>query len=424
MSEKELNTLKTLEKILDKSLSLNKGAMTLGITPRHLRRLKKAYTSEGAAALISKKRGKTNHRQETKLKDAALSLIEKYYADYGPTLVSEKLAEHHQLYISRETARKWMHEAGIRQVKPLKAMKVYQPRYRRERFGELIQMDGSIHDWFEGRADRCTLLVLIDDATGQLVGLKFAKAETTFDYFDAVKEYLKTYGKPKAFYVDKHGVFSVNHKEAQSGDGFTQFGRMLDSLGVELIYANSPQAKGRVERVNRTLQDRLIKELRYHCISTMREANEFLKTYIHQFNKRFAKRPNSLENAHIALSESESSSLNRLLSIQLSRTISKQLTISYKKSIILIKNEKHPRRLIGKKVIVSESANGSLILYDGDRSLEYEILKKYNYQERSLGIREMHAFLTQRQTNQANQQLGMNQISKFSLHGNITSGHF
>lgn len=333
-------------------------------------------------------------------------------------------AEHHQLYISRETARKWMHEAGIRQVKPLKAMKVYQPRYRRERFGELIQMDGSIHDWFEGRADRCTLLVLIDDATGQLVGLKFAKAETTFDYFDAVKEYLKTYGKPKAFYVDKHGVFSVNHKEAQSGDGFTQFGRMLDSLGVELIYANSPQAKGRVERVNRTLQDRLIKELRYHCISTMREANEFLKTYIHQFNKRFAKRPNSLENAHIALSESESSSLNRLLSIQLSRTISKQLTISYKKSIILIKNEKHPRRLIGKKVIVSESANGSLILYDGDRSLEYEILKKYNYQERSLGIREMHAFLTQRQTNQANQQLGMNQISKFSLHGNITSGHF
>lgn len=421
MSNKELNTLKIIEKIIDQRLSLSKGAKSLGITPRHLRRLKRAYLTEGVSALLSKQRGKTNHRHDTKLKDAVLSLIRQYYADYGPTLISEKLAEHHQLYVSRESVRQWMHEAGIRSVVPVTTIKMYQPRHRRERLGELIQMDGSIHDWFEGRAEKCTLLVLIDDATSELVGLRFAKAETTFDYFDVVRDYLEAHGKPKAFYVDKHGVFSVNHKEAQSGDGFTQFGRALETLGVELIHANSPQAKGRVERVNRTLQDRLIKELRYHCISTMEQANEFLKSYIHQFNKRFAKRPKSPENAHVALSDSETGSLNRLFSIQLPRTISKHLTVSYKKTILLIKNQKHPRRLVGKKIMVSERSNGPLILYDGDKPLEYEVLKNYDFQERVMGIREMHTFLNQRLTNQP---IIMNKSSGFILNANITSGHF
>ena len=399
MSEKELKTLKIIEKVIDKRLSLKKGARELDITPRHLRRLKRAYLAQGAIALISKKRGKTNHRHSTKLKEEALSFIRAYYSDYGPTLISEQLGEHHHIIISKETLRQWMHAEGIRAAQPIKAPKLYQPRHRRACIGELVQMDGSPHDWFEGRADKCTLLVLIDDATSQLLGLRFVRAETTFDYFDAVKAYLKTYGKPTSFYVDRHNVFNVNHKEAKSGNGYTQFGRALDKLGIELINANSPQAKGRVERANRTLQDRLVKELRYHNISSMEAANEFVISYIQKFNKRFAKKPKSSEDAHIVLSEKEIDGINRLFTIQTPRTVSKQLSISHHKNIFNIINQKRPRRLIGKKITVSEASNGELRLYYNDTILEYEVIKKYDFQERTMGIREIHAFLNQKKTN-------------------------
>ena len=401
MSHNELNTLKTIEKIIHKRITIKQGSRELDITPRHLMRLKRAYLSQGAIALISKNRGKKNHRHSTEVKEKALSLIREYYSDYGPTLASEKLGENHDIFISKETLRQWMDSEGIRAAFPIKMTKLYQPRHRRACVGELVQMDGSPHDWFEGRAGKCTLLVLIDDATSQLLGLRFVRAETTFDYFDAVKAYLKTYGKPTSFYVDKHNVFNVNHKEAKSGDGYTQFGRALDKLGIELINANSPQAKGRVERANRTLQDRLVKELRYHNISSMEAANEFVISYIPKFNKRFAKKPKSSENAHIVLSEKEIDGIDRLFTIQIPRTISKQLTISYHKNIFNIIHQKCPRKLVGKKIMVSEASNGDFTLYDDEHILEYTIIKKYDFQERTMGVREIHAFLNQKKTNMA-----------------------
>jgi hypothetical protein len=421
MSAKELNRLKIIEKIVDKRLSLTKGAKLLDITPRHLRRLKKAYLAKGVSTLSSKKRGKTNHRHSIKLKDAVLSLIREFYSDYGPTLASEMLLKHHQINLSKETIRKWMDEAGIRKARSLMTTKVYQPRHRRSCLGELIQMDGSIHHWFEERGERCTLLVMIDDATGQLMQLRFAKAETTFDYFDIVKRHLKANGKPGAYYVDKHNVFRVNHAEALSGDGFTQFGRALETLGIKLIYANSPQAKGRVERVNRVLQDRLVKALRYHNISSIQEGNKFLKTFIIDFNKHFAKTPTSNQNAHVNLTPDELVSIEDLFTIHTTRKISKSLTISYNKSLFMIKEEKHPRRLIGQTVQINQYADGTIKLYHQNRLLEYKVMKKYDFQERVLGVREMHAFLSQHLTNDSMQR---NKISSFVLHGNIDSGHF
>jgi hypothetical protein len=399
MSENEVYTLKILEKIIDKRLSLTLGARYLGLTPRHMRRLKKAYLTGGASALISKKRGKTNHRHRAKVKDHVLSLIREHFNDYGPTLASEKLAEYHQIFISKETVRQWMHEANIRQVKAAKELTLHQPRHRRSTVGELVQMDGSIHDWFEGRGPKCTLLVLIDDATSCFLQLRFVKAETTFDYFDTVKSYLIEHGKPGAFYVDKHNVFKVNHPEAKSGDGFTQFGRALKGLDITIINANSPQAKGRVERANRTLQDRLIKALRYYNISNMEEGNEFLLTYLPAHNKRFGKVPKIAGNSHVPLTDQENLSLDRTFTIQSSRRISKQLTISFKKSLFLIKPQRHPRRMIGQSVTVSESSNGEIKLYYGNITLEYQIIKKYDFQEQVMGIREIHEFLNQKVTN-------------------------
>ncbi len=421
MSEKEVYTLKILEKIIDKRLSLTLGASYLDLTPRHLRRLKKAYLDGGAPALISKKRGKSNHRHSDKLKDRVLSLIREHYEDYGPTLASEKLTEHYQIHISKETIRQWMHEANIRQVKAAKELTLHQPRHKRSTMGELVQMDGSVHDWFEGRGPKCTLLVLIDDATSCFLQLRFVKAETTFDYFDTVKNYLVEHGKPSAFYVDKHNVFKVNHPEAKLGDGFTQFGRALESLDITIINANSPQAKGRVERANRTLQDRLIKDLRYHNISTMEQGNEFLRTYLVAHNKRFGKVPKLEGNAHVPLTDKEKLSLDRTFTIQSIRKISKQLTISFKKSLFMIKNQRHPRSMIGKSITVSESSNGEIKLYYGNNTLEYETIRKYDFQERVMGIRQMHEFLNQRMTNQP---ISRNNAPLRRVNDNITSGHF
>lgn len=421
MSAKELKILTILENIIEKRLSLVQGAKQLDLTPRHLRRLKKRFLAEGVSALVSKKRGNSNSRHDPKLKDDVVSLLHEHYYDYGPTFASEKLAEHHQIYLSKECTRQWMHEAGIRQIRSEKAQKVYQPRNRRPAKGELIQMDGSIHHWFEGSADKCTLLVLIDDATSELLQLRFVKAETTFDYFDTVKEYFLSHGKPGAFYVDKHNVFNVNHAEAKSGDGYTQFSRALNTLGVPLIKANSPQAKGRVERVNQTLQDRLIKELRYRKISTKEEANEFIKTYyLASHNKRFAKIPASPDNVHVALTEEEIKGIDKLFTIQNTRKISKSLTISLRKSLYVIKNQRYPRKLVGKTVTINEYSNGKIELYLDNIALEYEIMKNYDFQQRVLGVREMHAFLDQRLTNSL---IPRNKLLVYAINDHVHSGH-
>jgi hypothetical protein len=207
---------------------------------------------------------------------------------------------------------------------------VHQPRARRDCLGELVQIDGSEHWWFEDRGPQCTLLVYIDDATSRLMHLKFVEPESTFDYFQATREYLEAHGKPVAFYSDKHGVFRVNSAGAVQSDGMTQFGRSLHALNIDILCANTPQAKGRVERANKTLQDRLVKELRLQEISTIAAGNELLPGFLADYTTRFGKEPHNPKNLHRPLSAGDD--LTDIFAWREERTVSNSLTLQYDRS--------------------------------------------------------------------------------------------
>src|SRR3954462_10566516 len=240
----------------------------------------KAYLERGPSALVSTRRGKPSNRSyPAALRTETLGVITANYADFGPTLACEKLAERHGIHLGVETVRQWMRADGLWRDRRQRLKPVHQPRYRRDCVGELVQIDGSEHWWFEDRGPPCTLLVFVDDATSRLMPLRFVPPESTFDYCEATRAYLQRHGKPVAFYSDKHSVFRVNRKDAASGDGMTQFGRALDQLNIDIICANAPQAKGRVERANGTLQDRLVKEMRLAGISTIEAGNAFLPAF-------------------------------------------------------------------------------------------------------------------------------------------------
>ena len=203
--------------------------------------------------MVSRKRGRpSNHAYPADLRDAAIGIIRERYPDFGPTLAAEKLAAHHGCSLSRETLRGWMIADGLWRDRRHRLPSPHQPRRRRDCLGELVQIDGCEHWWFEDRVPQCTLLVFVDDATSRLMHLQFVESESTFAYFNAARGYLKAWGKPIAFYSDKHGVFRVNHPGALGGDGMTQFGRALHALNIDIICANSSTAKGRVERAHKT----------------------------------------------------------------------------------------------------------------------------------------------------------------------------
>jgi len=252
--------------------------------------------------------------------------------------------------------------------------RVHQPRNRRECFGELIQIDGSPHDWFEGRAPKCTLLVYIDDATGKLMECQFVKSESTFTYFDSTRRYLEKHGKPVAFYSDKHCVFRVNKTAELGGDGVTQLGRALTELNIDIICANTPQAKGRVERVNRTLQDRLIKEMRLMNISGAEQGNQFLPEFMDKFNKKFGVESVDSKNMHRELLPHEE--LNEIFSWQENRTLSKNLTLQYDKALYLIEDSIDNRSLARNKVTVYEYFDGTIKIKCNNRELPYRIFDK------------------------------------------------
>jgi len=280
MSKKELSRLEVMKRLEEKRLKQKEAAEMLGVSVRHIKRLLRAYRQDGAAGLVSKRRGKAgNHRLAEEVIDQARDLLYARYADFGPTLAHEKLTEKHGLKISRESVRKLMIAEGLWKPKQLKVPPVHQMRERRACYGEWVQIDGSPHAWFEERGRSCTLLVFIDDATGQLGELLFVPRETFFGYAQAVRHYLVQYGKPVAFYSDKHGIFRVNQPRPLGlSTGLTQFGRAMQDLEIQILRANNPQAKGRGERVNQTLQDRLVKELRLEGISDMDTANLYLPT--------------------------------------------------------------------------------------------------------------------------------------------------
>ncbi|KUF08686.1 ISNCY family transposase, partial [Pseudoponticoccus marisrubri] len=301
MSARELNRVEVLSQVTQGRMSAANAANLLGLSRRQVHRLMKRFQADGPAAIRHKARGRpSNNRIDPAVRDCAVTLVKESYADFGPTLAAETLAEDHGLEVSRETLRKWMQDSGI--WLPRKQRRTFlQPRLRRECLGELIQIDGSDHHGFEDRGPACTLLVFIDDATSTLMHLEFVESESIFRYFGALEAYLTRHGRPVAFHSDKHTVFRVASQGAKSGHGMTRFGRALNELNIEILCANSSQAKGRVERANRTLQDRLVKELRLAGISDMAAANAFLPGFIARYNATFAKVPRRPDDLHRAL---------------------------------------------------------------------------------------------------------------------------
>jgi transposase len=382
MSAKELNRLEVMQRLSEKRMSQKEAGKILGLSVRQIKRLLKRYRKNGAAGLVSKHRGrKGNNRLSDEVKRKALNVLKTKYKGFGPTLAHEKLVEKEKLELSDESVRKLMIEEGLWKVRRAKKAEIHQLRERRACFGELIQIDGSPHDWFEGRAEACVLLVFIDDATGKLVQLRFVENESFFSYCQAAEGYFRQYGKPVAFYSDKHGIFRVNLPSAGAGEALTQFGRAMQELDIQIICANSPQAKGRVERVIQTLQDRLPKEMRLRGISNMIDGNAYLPEFLMDFNQRFAVDPRSSVNAHRPLTAKDD--LARILTWQETRTLSKNLTLQFHKTVYQIQTNRPTYALRNAQVTVCVNAQEDItILYNG-KALPYSI---YNQQAKQAEI--------------------------------------
>ncbi len=390
MSTKELSRLEVMQRLKDKRLVQKEAAAILGLSIRQVKRLWQKYQKEDAKGLISKRRGQvSNNRVDAGVSQKALDLIKKKYADFGPTLAHEKLLEIHKVQLSRESVRKLMIAEGVWKPRRAKKATVHQMRERRACFGELVQIDGSDHAWFEERGERCTLLVYIDDATGKLLELLFVPDETFFAYCEASRHYFEQHGKPVAFYSDKHGIFRINNEQPYGmGSGMTQFGRAMQELDIQIICANSPQAKGRVERANQTLQDRLVKELRLRNLSTIEAGNKYLLEFCEDFNRRFAVPPRSTHDAHRPLLKKEN--LDLILTRQDTRLLSKNLTLQFNKVIYQIQSERPGYALRNAQVTICENAQGVITILYKNKSLPYTIFKQLPHQAATVDTKNLN----------------------------------
>jgi hypothetical protein len=357
MSKKELNQVSIFENLKDKKIKQNEGAKILGLSIRQVKRKIKAYRKFGAISLIHKSRGKpSNHRLDDDLVGKALNLVRQKYPDFGPKFAAEKLSEIDKVIINSETLRLQMIKEGLWEPK-VKKVNRHHFRERKECFGEMIQADGSDHRWFEDRAPACTLLGFIDDATSRIVNLKFTDGESTANLMRTTKDYFEDYGRPASLYVDRGGVYKVNiHNEEE--EKITQYKRALDEIDVKLIWARSPQAKGRVERLFETLQDRLVKELRLRGISDIKSANEFLKTeYIDKHNAQFAVPPKSEANLHRPI---KGYNLEQIFCLKEERSINNDMTVRYKNNWFQLE-EKQPTLIFPRnKIEIWENLNGEI----------------------------------------------------------------
>jgi transposase len=371
MSEREIGRLRVLEQVSAGKLSQTQAAAILELSTRQVRRLERRYTSAGAAGLVHMLRGRASNRALAAAQAQAIqALLARHYADFGPTLACEKLAERHGVMISVETVRRLMSEAGLWHPKRARRKAVHALRERRARRGELIQIDGSLHRWFEQRAPGCTLLVFIDDATSELMALRFVRAESTLAYMDVLREYILAHGLPVALYSDRHGVFRVNNGSGEPR--LTQFSRALAELGIEGIHASTPQAKGRVERANQTLQDRLVKELRLAGISDMKQANAWLPSFVQAYNRRFAVEPRVALDAHVRYC-GKRAALAHILAVHETRRLSASLSCQFHNHLVQVHAPGGERRLSGSQVTLVTHPNGRLEMYCGPQSLSFEM---------------------------------------------------
>jgi transposase len=375
MSERDLQRIEILSKVVAERMTMVSAAHVLDLSTRQVRRLVQRMRMDGAASIRHKALGRpSNNRISDGVRDYAMTLVRERYADFGPTLATEKLAERDGLRVSRETLRGWMVDAGL-WLSRKQRRTFHQPRLRREAYGELVQIDGSEHRWFEDRGPPCSLLVFVDDATGKLMQLRFVRSESAFSYFEALAFYLKRHGAPIAFYSDKHSVFRVAKRDARGGQGMTQFGRALCELNIEILCANSSQAKGRVERMNRTLQDRLVKELRLAGICNMEAGNAFLPDFVEDYNARFAIVPARPDDLHRPLNLAPDR-LAEILCKREQRYVGSQLTFSFERQRIMLEETAVTRGLVGRYVETYAYADGRLDVRWKGHSLPYRVFDK------------------------------------------------
>src|ERR1700741_992022 len=375
MSRQEFSRLEVLLRVQSGRLRVSDACALIGLQRRQVFRLLRGLKQDGATSLLSKHRGKpSNHRLPAEVRTLARSIVRERYADFGPTLAAEKLSEHHGCSVSRETLRGWMIADGLWQDRRQRLPVPHQPRRRRDCLGELVQIDGSEHAWFEDRGPPCTLLAVVDDATSRVVQVRFVPSEATFDYFRATRAYLEAHGKPVAFYSDKHGIFRVNSKDAAGGDGVTQFGRALLALNIDIICANSPQAKGRIERAFGTLQDRMVKELRLAGVSSIAAANAWLPGFISDYNARFGLQPSNGKDLHRPLTASDN--LDEILAWREVRTVTHNLTLHYDRMLLILDPTPLARSLVRKKVVVVNYPDGRFTVQFNGAVLGFKVFDK------------------------------------------------
>jgi transposase len=359
-TQRELRRLHVVQKVLEGSLRQTEAAEMLSLSYRQVGRIVVRVREEGPQAVAHRSRGRPSNRKISKeFKDRVLNLYRQYYEGFGPMLAQEKLSERDGINISDETLRLWLIEAGLWK-KRRKGRQHRQWRPRKDHYGEMIQVDGSHHAWFENRGPACVFMGYIDDATGKVYG-KFYEYEGTLPAMDSFGRYIRKYGIPISLYMDKHTTYRGTGEptiedELNGTEPMSEFGRAINELGVQLIHANTPQAKGRVERLFNTLQDRLVKEMRLRGICSIVEANKFLKEYLPIYNRRFAKKAAQTGNLHRPLPKGLH--LNRILCIKTERTLRNDFTIAHDRKLYQIEE-----RVQAKKLIVEEYTDGSMAIW-------------------------------------------------------------
>lgn len=368
-TQEELKVLHVIRKAIDKIITQKEASETIDLSERQIRRKVKRIREEGDKGIIHQLRGRFSNRATLdKIKNKVLTLFKDKYPDFGPTLASEKLFERDKIKVNDETLRLWLIEGNI-PYKKRKKRPHRQWRQRKSRYGQMVQMDGSEHDWLEGRGPYCILMGYIDDATGKPFG-RFYEYEGTIPAMDSFKRYIKKQGIPLSVYLDKHTTYKSTGKpsiedELNNIAPLSQFERALKELGIEVIHANSPQAKGRVERLFKTFQDRLIKELRLEGAKTIDEANKVLDRFLPSYAKRFCVKALYSGDLHRAIPKGID--LDRILCVKTKRALRNDFTVAHNKELYQILDN-----VRAKKVFIEERIDGSIIIRYKDNELKYK----------------------------------------------------
>lgn len=377
MTKKELDRNNIISKLINKEINGTQAASFLKLSVRHTKRLKFRVKEKGPQALIHANRGKpSNRKMPEKERQAIAKIIHKLYPDFKPGFAAEKLEQVHGLKRDPKTIRKIMIEEQLWKPRKKKQREYHAWRQRKDCFGEMVQFDGSYHYWFENRAPKCCLLAAIDDATGIPVRAEFGQDEGVLPVFGFWKQYLIQHGKPRSAYLDRFSTYKMTQRVAQENhDIKTQFQRATQQLNIEPIFAHSPQAKGRVERLFNTLQDRLVKELRLNNISTIEKANIFLeKEFLPQYKAKYGVEPKNKTNLHQALSKNELKELDSILSRQDTRVVKSDFTVSFNNQWIQLRKEQPAIIRKKDKITIEEWTDGTIHLKIRDRYLNYDIL--------------------------------------------------